>query len=246
MRGGFTLVELLVVISIIATLAGIGIPVILSKVKEGYKTEAVQNIRQIGVALFSFEQEYGSYPCDSTAEDVRAANPDLPYSFGNTFANDFFRQLIATKKVDQEKPFYVKCAYTKKPDNIMTQGKCLAPGECGFAYIMASQTEPLSSGSGRSDRPLLASVVYNCRTDGSFDPDVFGGKAVLGRIDQSVTTDNVRSNDKMVLVAGKKLLEAGKDSVWGDGVNPIIKPPWKAHAGGTSQLPNSSNEDNKR
>jgi len=243
MRGGFTLVELLVVISIIATLAGIGIPVILSKVKEGYKTEAIQNIKQIGVALFSFEKEYGSYPCDSTAEDVRTNNPDLPYTFGNAFSNDFFRQLIATKMVDQEKPFYVKCSYTKKPDNIMTQGKCLAAGECGFAYIMASQSEPLSQSSGRTDRPLLACVVYNCKTDGTFDPDVFGGKAVIARIDQSVTTDNVRSNDKMVLVAGKKLLEAGRDSVWGDGINPVIKPPMRAHSSGTSQLPASNADD---
>jgi len=244
MRGGFTLVELLVVISIIVTLGGLSLKVILSKLKEGNKTQALENIKTVGMALFTFDQDYSSFPCDATIEQVKNNCPDFQSNFGNTYSNDFFRQLIATKKVDQETPFYVKCSYTKKPDNIMTQGKCLAGGECGIGYIMASQTEPLSQSSAAGDTPLLVSVLDNAKKDGTFDPNVFDAKAVIGHIDQSVTTDPVRTNDKMVMIRGKKMLEGGKDSVWGPDIVPVIKPPMKATSSGTSQLPTTSPDDN--
>ena len=244
-RGGFTLVELLVVISIIATLAGVGIPVIIGRLKEGAKAEAIGNIKQIGTAMFSFETEYSSYPCDSTAQDVKTANPDVAFSFGNTYSNDYFRQLIASGYIDTEKSFYCKAPYTKKPDNVMTQGKCLAAGECGFAYIMATQSEPLSS-TGNTGRPLLACVLYNCQTNGAFDPDVFGKKAVVFRIDQSAIAESVRPTDKKVLIGGgKTLLQGGdKDTVWGNDINPVVKAPEKAHAGGTAELPGTNPDDN--
>jgi len=244
MRGGFTLVELLVVISIIATLAGVGIPVIMSKVKDGNKAQAIGNIKQIGLAMFTFEQEYNSYPCDSTGQEVKLNNPDVAFSFGNTFSNDFFRQLIAAGSIDQEKPFFAKAPYTKTPDNVMSQGKCLDAGECGFAYIMATNSEPLSS-TGNTARPLIAAAVYNCQTNGAFDPDVYGKFAVIFRIDNSATAEHVRPSDKKVLIGGgKTLLQGGdKDTVWGNDINPVIKPPQKAHVGGTSQLPGTNPDD---
>ena len=203
MRGGFTLVELLVVISIIATLAGVGVPVILGRLKDGARAEAIGNIKQVGMAMFAFEQDYNSYPCDATGADVKTNNPDTPLTFGNSFSNDYFRQLIAAGQIDSENSFYAKAPYTKKPDNVMTQGKCLAGGEVGFAYIMATPSEPLSS-TGNTRRPLLAAAVYNCRTDGSFDPDVYNKRAVIFRIDQSATAEPVRPSDKKAVVGGGK------------------------------------------
>jgi len=244
MRGGFTLVELLVVISIIATLAGVGVPVIIAKKKEGDRAEATANIRQIGMALFSFEQDYSSYPCNATAVEVRNNNPDAGFTFGSTYSNDFFRQLIAAGQIDSEMQFYCKTPYTRKPDNVMTQGKCLGPGECGFAYIMATSTEPLSS-SGNSRRPLLAAAVYNGLTNGTFDPDVYAKKAVIFRIDQSVSAESVRPSDKKVLVGGGKTLMQGgdKDTVWGTDINPIIKAPEKSRGNVATKLGANTNEN---
>ena len=231
MRRGFTLVELLVVISIIATLAGVGIPVIMSKVKDGARAEAIGNIKQIGLAMFTFDQDYGSYPCDATGIEVKNNNPDSDLTFGNNSSNDFFRQLIAAGCIDTEKSFYAKAPYTKKPDNVMAQSKCLAPGEVGFAYIMATSTEPLSS-SGNSGRPLLAAAVFDGLSNGSFDLDVYAKKAVIFRIDNSATAEPVRPSDKKVLVGGgKTLLQGGdKDTVWGVDITPILKAPEKARA----------------
>jgi len=246
MRRGFTLVELLVVISIIATLAGVGIPVIMSKVKDGYRAEAIANIKEIGLAMFTFEQDYGSYPCNSTGIEVKTNNPETGLVFGSASSNDFFRQLIAAGCIDTEKSFFAKTPYTRKPDNVMTQSKCLGPGECGFAYIMATSTEPLSS-SGNSGRPLLAAAVYNGLTNGTFDPDVYAKKAVIFRVDNSATAEPVRPSDKKVLIGGGKTLMQGgdRDTVWGTDINPIIKAPEKMRGNVASKVdatnPNNPN-----
>jgi prepilin-type N-terminal cleavage/methylation domain-containing protein len=231
MRRGFTLVELLVVIAIIATLAGVGVPVIIAQKKKGDRTEAISNAKNVGMALFSFEEDYGSYPCEATATEVNTNNPDSGMTFGTASSNDFFRQLIAAGHIDQEKPFFAKAPYTKKPDNVMSQGKALSAGEVGFAYIMASTTEPLSS-SGNSARPILAAAVANGATDGTFDLDVYDKKAVVLRLDNSTAIESIRPSDKKVLVGGgKTMLQGGdKDSVWGADVNPIIKAPLKVGA----------------
>jgi prepilin-type N-terminal cleavage/methylation domain-containing protein len=236
MSRGFTLVELLVVISIIATLAGVGVPVIMSKIKDGARAEAIGNIKQIGLAMFTFDQDYGSYPCDATGIEVKNNNPDSGLNFGNNSSNDFFRQLIVAGCIDTEKSFYAKAPYTRKADNVMTQGKALGPGEVGFAYVMATTTEPLSS-SGNSGRPLLAAAVFNGMTNGTFDPDVYAKKAVIFRVDNSATAEPVRPSDKKVLVGGgKTLLQGGdKDTVWGTDVNPILKAPEKTQAAATLQ-----------
>lgn len=228
MRRGFTLIELLVVIAIIATLAGVGVPVIISKKKDGARSEATANAKQIGMALFTFEEDYGSYPSRSTAVEVRENNPDSGMNFGGNYSNDYFRQLIASGHIDQEAPFFAQAPYTKKPDNVMSRGKALAKGEVGFAYIMATNTTPLSS-SGNSARPLIAAAVFDGKANGTFDPDVYAKKAVVLRMDNSVRSESVRPTDKKVLVGGgRTLLQGGsKDSVWGTDVNPVIKPPQK-------------------
>ena len=242
MRRGFTLVELLVVISIIATLAGVGVPVIISKQKDGARAEAIANIKEVGLAMFTFEQDYGSYPCNATAVEVKNNNPDTTLNFGGSSSNDFFRQLIAAGSIDTEKSFYAKTPYTKKPDNVMTQGKCLGPGECGFAYIMGTTTDPLSS-SGNSGRPLIAAAVYNGLTNGTFDPDVYAKRAVIFRIDSSATAEPVRPSDKKVILGGgKTLLQGGdKDTVWGTDINPVIKAPEKNRGNTSNKVENNPN-----
>lgn len=59
---GFTLVELLVVISIIGLLAALIVPVVKRVQNSSMKAGSASNLRQIGVAMMSYTAEYGRFP----------------------------------------------------------------------------------------------------------------------------------------------------------------------------------------
>jgi prepilin-type N-terminal cleavage/methylation domain-containing protein len=75
-RGGFTLVELLVVISIIAILAGVALPAITGAVKKANENAALQVAHGLSLAMFQYCNDNGSYPGNnpSAVPPVNLAN----------------------------------------------------------------------------------------------------------------------------------------------------------------------------
>lgn len=216
-RRGFTLVELLVVIVIIASLAGLTAPMVIRQRKKADATEATSNARQIGLALFEFETEHGSYPQNSTG--TKETLGEIPFEPSATITNseDAFRQLFVAGITQSEDMFYAKIKGAKKPDGAFsTATSCLENGENGFAYVMADASDALSTG-GNPSRALVVTPMVSAT---NFDPDPFDGKAIYLKIDNSVSQTRIREN-----ASGEgttTLFDTGTDSVWGSDA-PTVK-----------------------
>lgn len=211
----------------VAILAGIMVPVIFSQRKKAARSAALANARNVGMALDNFEKDYGSYPSAATVKEIQFNQPDSSLTFGYEYSNDYFRQLIAAGYVDSEEFFYARTPYTRKPDNDIKGARCLAAGEVGFGYIMASASEALSS-QANPECPIIVTPLLNAAADGTFDPFDFDRKAVVLRIDNSVWVESIRPSDKKVLIGGgKTLFQSGEGTVWGD-IKPVIRTPLKS------------------
>jgi prepilin-type N-terminal cleavage/methylation domain-containing protein len=135
----FTLIELLIVITIIAVLASIALPAFTTVQERANQTKDLSNGKQIGLALKQFAiDNNGSYPAKVPAADYTAA-ADL--TSGNK-SNDAFWWLFPTY-LSSEDIFTVSGSkFTPTPadnklDTPTATGRVdtLKAGECSYAYI---------------------------------------------------------------------------------------------------------------
>lgn len=224
-RRGFTLVELLVVIVIIATLVALAGPKIMAMAKKGDQVTAMNNGRNMMLAMKDFANDYDTFPDKDTAKEVTARSGS-PLNLNGDTANDYFRQLIAAKVIKSEDPFFAKTAQSKKkPDNNMEGGDALKPGEVGFGYIMNGTT---AIGDDDPNRIIAVTPLLNNSAKGEFDASQFDNKAVFVYCDGSVKLQSIREDNKKVVISGNKtLLDSGEKTVWGTEIKPVIKPPKK-------------------
>lgn len=78
----FTLVELMIVISIIAIVFAIAYPLLLNAKESGRQTACIGNLRQIHVALGLYSADYGNMNATGLATFPRGGTPHLLEAFG--------------------------------------------------------------------------------------------------------------------------------------------------------------------
>jgi len=136
----FTLIELLVVMAIIGILAGFLVPAMQGAALTGRQTNAMNNARQIGLALRMYANDNdGAYPLTTNS-----------YGENITTSNDAFRSLIPTY-IDNEKVFAIAGSKAgPSADNVIDDAAhILQPGENYWAFI--SGLSPTSN----SNWPLI-------------------------------------------------------------------------------------------
>ena len=182
--------------------------------KNANQTEATNNLRQIGLVLHDFVNDYGYYPSDATAAAVKADYPTHGSNLGGRSSNALFRQLFAAELTQSESMFYAKVPGVRKPDGDITSGKLLEKGEVGFAYVAGLSSK------GNPARPIAFAPVIPGTA--RFDPKPFQGNAVFLRVDNSVVSMKIRK-DGQVLLGGIDILSA-ETPIW-DGKAPDIRYP---------------------
>ena len=78
----FTLIELLVVIGIIGILIGILLPAIASSIKEGKKTKAESDCRQIAFAIEAYALDYQILPTSGSSDQTYDFEELRPILYG--------------------------------------------------------------------------------------------------------------------------------------------------------------------
>ena len=204
---------------VIFLLAFLSMPMVLRSKKAPDRTQAINNAKQVGLALLEFEMEFGKFPDASTVAAVKASTKTT-HDLSGTSSNAMFRQLIAFG-IQSEDIFY--CLHPegiRKPDKILTPGNALAPREVGFSYIAGLDT------SMNPGRPVLLTPMKIGTEE--FWPRPHGKKAVILRIDNSVEVPLIRSADnKGSIGGGMTVFDTGPGTVWGSGFHIDLRHPEK-------------------
>ena len=190
-------------------------PQIRRSARAADRTEALNNIKQIGAMLLEFDTEYGRFPDASTVAAIKAAT-GTPLTLDSASSNDLFRQLIIGGGGRSEKPFWAKTPISpKKADDLFgTDANTLAKGECGFAYIAGL------SASDDPETPLAMTSLLPGEL--LFDTEAFQGKAVILFVDNSARTLPVEKDGK-VLINGMDVFDP-RQPFW-KGKRPDVKWP---------------------
>lgn len=122
LRRGFTLVELLVVVAILATLVGLLLPAVQSARESARRSSCTNNVRQLGLAAANHESARGRFPIGAESRPWEA-RPDFPWQFFRwsllAHLAPFYEEERLLRSLDLTVPLYIGLT----PGDIAPQNK---------------------------------------------------------------------------------------------------------------------------
>ena len=119
---GFTLVELLVVVAILATLMGLILPAVQSARESARRSSCLNNVRQLGLAAANHESARGRFPLGAESRPW-AERPDFPHQFFRwsllAHLAAFYEEEQLLRSLDLTLPLYIGLT----PGDIAPQNK---------------------------------------------------------------------------------------------------------------------------
>ena len=149
LKRGFTLIELLVVIAIIAILAAILFPVFARLKEKGRRTNCISNLKQIGIALITYTDDYDGRLPDSPAINFQKTPPPDPIAL--PVRMEVYVKNAGIWVCPSDIDNYVAWYGT----SYQWRGRGATPGSTGNGSVPIVSNQPLSSFANPSDLGIL-------------------------------------------------------------------------------------------
>lgn len=203
---------ILIIACLVILVVLITAPVVMRLNKKAATVSTATNAKQVYLYLIEFDQDYGSFPGDSTAKIHRHEEDpdkvdDLRFCKGD-YSNDYLAQLLAVGEVADKSIFLApqKQSDISKSSKNFINSKTLEAGECGFSYVKSQATND------NIGRPVLLAPMTGEGV--AFDPEPYDGKAVVLRIDGAAKLLRINKDGLAKVDKGKPLFDTGPDTVW--------------------------------
>jgi prepilin-type N-terminal cleavage/methylation domain-containing protein/prepilin-type processing-associated H-X9-DG protein len=168
-RSGFTLIELLVVIAIIAILIALLVPAVQKVREAAARTQCINNLKQIGIALHGYHDVRGKFPPGGTGYgwcNISASNPGTPKIF------NLNGLVLLLPNVEQSALF--KLYNPLVSSSMQDTGYC-----CGLTGNTAGTLQGNAVGSGNDTVAGTQVPVFRCPSDNG-NPKLPAGGGAYG------------------------------------------------------------------